>query len=337
MFFQLLFIHLFRPFLRYKPPTSPLPSHVSPRKLCTQAASMISKLLRLYKRTYGLRQIVNIAVYILHSACTIHLLNLPEKNAERDIIHGVKHLEEIAESWICARKTLDILHTVSRRWEVPLPAEAEKVFARAEAKFGPVSSPKSDASPPMTSYGLSGARASQQHQAQPPRQLYQHQNSKSSSLPLTMNGYQAPPITTFSDTTSSTMPALQRASASLSLPAQRPQPTTTSTGTALPPVAKQRGQSFPLPQSQQELWNQDRAQRRPGAPQTSPTVLFGCVDSLIQPPDANCQDWWYKDQGQLFNNWNDISTEALMNTNTAMNGGMPGAQANYGMNGNYTT
>lgn len=76
MFFQLLFIHLFRPFLKYTQETSPLPHTVSPRKLCSQAAQSISKLARLYKRSYGLRQICNIAVYILHAACTIHLLNL---------------------------------------------------------------------------------------------------------------------------------------------------------------------------------------------------------------------------------------------------------------------
>ncbi len=51
MFFQLLFIHLFRPFLKYTQATSPLPQTVSPRKLCTQAAGMISKLMRLYKRS----------------------------------------------------------------------------------------------------------------------------------------------------------------------------------------------------------------------------------------------------------------------------------------------
>ncbi|OCL08695.1 hypothetical protein AOQ84DRAFT_250760, partial [Glonium stellatum] len=128
MFFQLLYIHLFRPFLKYNQATSPLPAHVSPRKLCTQAAAMISKLLRLYKRSHGLRQICNVAVYIAHSACTIHLLNLPEKNARRDIIHGVKHLEEIAESWLCARRTLGILSVLAKKWSVDLPEEAATVL-----------------------------------------------------------------------------------------------------------------------------------------------------------------------------------------------------------------
>lgn len=135
MFFQLLYIHLFRPFLKYNQATSPLPPSVSPRRLCTQAAAAISKLLRLYKRSHGLRQICNIAVYIAHSACTIHLLNLPDKNAKRDITHGVKHLEEIAESWLCARRTLAILSILSKQWKVDLPEEAATVLSRTDVKF----------------------------------------------------------------------------------------------------------------------------------------------------------------------------------------------------------
>ncbi|KAL8967897.1 MAG: hypothetical protein Q9183_002715, partial [Haloplaca sp. 2 TL-2023] len=135
MFYQLLFIHLFRPFLKYKQTVSPLPAHVSPRKFCTHAATTISKLLRIYKRTYGLRQIVNLAVYIAHTACTIHLLNLPEKSAGRDLIHGLKHLEEIAEGWPCARKTLRILSIVAQKWSIELPEEARKLLERTDVKF----------------------------------------------------------------------------------------------------------------------------------------------------------------------------------------------------------
>ncbi|KAL8784143.1 MAG: hypothetical protein Q9195_009167, partial [Heterodermia aff. obscurata] len=253
MFFQLLFIHLFRPFLRYKPPATPLPAHVSPRKFCTQAASMISKLLRLYKRTHGLRQIVNISVYILHSACTIHLLNLPEKNAERDIIHGVKHLEEIAESWLCARKTLEILHGVSRRWNIDLPKEAEKVFARAEAKFGHLKpdqlSPKSESldSKPKS-------LAPQQSQAQLQQKPQYPTPTKHPSFPLSMNGFDPqvlPPITT-----TSVVPDLT------------PQPTTDLNSNILKPPG--RRPSYVLAPSQQDLWNQDRALRGAAAPQANP-------------------------------------------------------------------
>ncbi|KAK8052049.1 fungal-specific transcription factor domain-containing protein [Apiospora rasikravindrae] len=148
MFFHLQYIHLFRPFLKYAPNASPLPPHVSPRRICTANAGAISKLMRLYKKLYNLRQICNIAVYMLHSACTIHLLNLPEKTAKRDITHGIKHLEEIAEDWLCGRRTLSILSVLVRKWNVELPEEAAHSLQRADEKWGTFStsevpSPKS--------------------------------------------------------------------------------------------------------------------------------------------------------------------------------------------------
>lgn len=139
MFYHLQYIHLFRPFLKYTPAASPLPAHVSPRRICTANAGAISKLMRLYKKLYDLRQICNIAVYMVHSACTIHMLNLPEKTAKRDIIHGVKHLEEIAEDWLCARRTLSILSVLARKWKVELPEEAALVLQRTDEKYGTVS------------------------------------------------------------------------------------------------------------------------------------------------------------------------------------------------------
>lgn len=136
MFYHLQYIHLFRPFLKYSPSASPLPPHVSPRRICTANAGFISKLMRLYKKLYNLRQICNIAVYMLHSACTIHLLNLPEKTAKRDIIHGVKQLEEIAEDWLCARRTLSIISVLARKWNCELPEEAAGVLRRTDEKWG---------------------------------------------------------------------------------------------------------------------------------------------------------------------------------------------------------
>ncbi|KAJ5492266.1 hypothetical protein N7453_010363 [Penicillium expansum] len=136
MFYQLQIIHLYRPFLKYTKATTPLPSHVSPRKICTQAAATVSKLLRIYKRGYGLKQICNIAVYIAHTACTVHLLNLPDKNAQRDVIHGLKNLEEMAEGWLCARRTLRILDISANKWQVELPTEAISIFERTHNKWG---------------------------------------------------------------------------------------------------------------------------------------------------------------------------------------------------------
>ncbi|CAI7627405.1 unnamed protein product [Penicillium viridicatum] len=136
MLYQLQIIHLYRPFLKYTKANTPLPSHVSPRKICTQAAATVSKLLRIYKRGYGLKQICNIAVYIAHTTCTVHLLNLPDKNAQRDVIHGLKNLEEMAEGWLCARRTLRILDISANKWQVELPPEAISVFERTHNKWG---------------------------------------------------------------------------------------------------------------------------------------------------------------------------------------------------------
>src|SRR4051794_5656180 len=73
---------------------------------------------------------------MVHSACTIHMLNLPEKSAKRDVIHGVKHLEEIAEDWLCARRTICIISVLARKWKVDLPEEASIVLERADEKYG---------------------------------------------------------------------------------------------------------------------------------------------------------------------------------------------------------
>ncbi|KAJ4864596.1 fungal specific transcription factor domain-containing protein [Trichoderma breve] len=134
-FFHLQYIHLFRPFLKYAPASSPLPSHISPRRICTANAGAISKLMRLYKKSWNLRQICNIAVYMIHSACTVHLLNLPEKTAKRDLTHGLRHLEEIAEDWLCARRTLSILSVLARKWKCELPEDADIILKRTDERF----------------------------------------------------------------------------------------------------------------------------------------------------------------------------------------------------------
>lgn len=73
---------------------------------------------------------------MVHSACTIHLLNLPEKTARRDIIHGVKHLEEIAEDWLCARRSLSIISVLARKWNCELPEEAAAILQRTDEDYG---------------------------------------------------------------------------------------------------------------------------------------------------------------------------------------------------------
>ncbi|UPX18840.1 Nitrogen assimilation transcription factor nit-4 [Ascochyta rabiei] len=276
MFFQLLYIHLFRPFLKYNPDNSPLPPNVSPRKQCTQAAAMISKLLRLYKRSHGLRQICNICVYIAHSACTIHLLNLPEKNAKRDIIHGVKHLEEIAEGWLCARRTLGILSVLTKRWKVELPEEAAAVLARTDEKFGPwneISTPKAVRAEPVVV-----------RDAQPTSPT---QKFSPSLQPYSMSIADIATPNFLSRTPASTSSAA--AAAAYRHPSD-PMNHATPNQSAHTPAT---------PASTQARQSLDGGLSSAGA---SPSQLFGGVDQLMREG----QDWMFRDQTQLasgFDNW----------------------------------
>lgn len=299
MFFQLLYIHLFRPFLKYNPNNSPLPSHVSPRKLCTHAAAMISKLLRLYKRSHGLRQICNICVYIAHSACTIHLLNLPEKNAKRDIIHGVKHLEEIAEGWICARRTLGILSVLANRWKVELPEEAATVLSRTDQKFGPwneVSTPKATRreAPPTIDEQPSPA-----DQASPSLQPYS-MNLSNIASPQFINRMGTNHSSSVSIDPLSRSPethALPPSDANALAYRRNQHHSTTPQNTAMTPATPASTQG------RQSIDGQTTAGN-------SPSQLFGGVDQLLREG----QDWIYRDQTQLasgFDNWGPQSIDDI--------------------------
>ena len=302
MFFQLLYIHLFRPFLNYNQSTSPLPAHVSPRKLCTQAAQMISKLLRLYKRSHGLRQICNIAVYIAHSACTIHLLNLPDKNAKRDIIHGCKHLEEIAESWLCARRTLGILNILSRKWKVELPEEAAMVLARAEAKFGPYTSENSKANTPSAAPSPSQNNIATFTANSPamipniPQTMYNPGSQASMLMKRRLSDPKVPPPISAAE-----------------MNAHRHLQT--------PHVNSGASPSTPNQVPQRGSVDSTGATNTAGG---SPSELFTGVDALVR----ESQEWWLRDQSQLatgFENWNMPGLENEM----WLNGGGDVALNNY--------
>jgi hypothetical protein len=296
MFFQLLYIHLFRPFLKYNPNNSPLPTHVSPRKLCTQAAAMISKLLRLYKRSHGLRQICNICVYIAHSACTIHLLNLPEKNAKRDIVHGVKHLEEIAEGWLCARRTLGILSVLAKRWKVELPEEAEAVLTRTDSKFGPWNEV---ATPKASLHGatqIQDAHSSPADQASPSLQPYS-MNLATVTTPQYLNRVPH-------NTTSVSIDPYARSFETLppsdpnALAYTRTQHHATPSISSLNPAT---------PASTHARHSIDGGQSTAA---NSPSQMFGGVDQLIREG----QDWIFRDQTQLangFENWHPASIDEM--------------------------
>lgn len=229
----------------------------------------------------------------------MHLLNLPDKNAARDIVHGLKHLEEIGESWLCARRTLGILHLVARRWNIELPEEADRTFMRAEAKFGPFkdqeSSPKleSQLPPPTPMQPLPPPSTQRQIQSD----LNHNVNPVNS---VDANGFfaHAAPLASPMPT-----PNIPQLNGSLTMPPR----------SAAEFMNKPSQHSYVVPQTHpQDFFNQNmnpvRTSQPPPQSTTSPTMLFGGVDSLMRD-----QDWWLRDSNQMFATWNGMEHETDMN------------------------
>lgn len=323
MFYQLLFIHLYRPFLKYTKSTSPLPQHVSPRRLCSQAAAAISKLLRIYKKSYGLRQICNIAVYIVHSACTIHLLNLPDRNARRDLIHGVRNLEEIGEGWLCARRTLRILDLSAVKWNIEIPNEVATVFDRTRVKWGSWGHWDQVTSPSVSDTSSISASATMSVPVT-------HKNNDyfytSSTLPQQQPGLSQANRRTDYPAIPTIQHAMAEAAQSTQYPDQLetlpfvtypPATTQTSSPTTMSHLYANQGMAYSQPnvgyQTQQNTMsmnsqdvscNNSISSNSPGAVSGTPPmpVFNGMTENMMEEN----QDWWMRDQSALalgLENW----------------------------------
>ncbi|KAF5015490.1 hypothetical protein F66182_13165, partial [Fusarium sp. NRRL 66182] len=323
MFYQLLFIHLYRPFLKYTKSTSPLPQHVSPRRLCSQAAAAISKLLRIYKKSYGLRQICNIAVYIVHSACTIHLLNLPDRNARRDLIHGVRNLEEIGEGWLCARRTLRILDLSAVKWNIEIPNEVATVFDRTRVKWGSWGHCDQVTSPSVSDTSSISASATMSVPVT-------HKNNDyfytSSTLPQQQPGLSQANRRTDYPAIPTIQHAMAEAAQSTQYPDQLenlpfvtypPATTQTSSPTTMSHLYANQGMAYSQPnvgyQTQQNTMsmnsqdvscNNSISSNSPGAVSGTPPmpVFNGMTENMMEEK----QDWWMRDQSALalgLENW----------------------------------
>jgi len=250
---------------------------------------------------------------MVHSACTIHLLNLPDKAAKRDIVHGLKHLEEIAEDWLCARRTLSILSVLARKWGIEMPEEARGVLDRTDAKYGTFStadvpSPKADLLPqpaavtPPTSERLSGSQMSSPPQPSPVRYNTPESGyvAESATAGLMMGnnlaglsgGAYAGAMGLGADN-----PVMNMTASYL----HRQQPY------SLPPSAR-RPPSVAQQQHQQQQQAMTSAAGAPGLTrQVSPSTMFGGVEALVES-----QDWWLRDQASLavgFENWEGLEME----------------------------
>lgn len=194
MFHQTLYIHLFRPFLKFSSTSSTPLSHLDPRKACLAAATTISKYLRFYKHRYKLRQICNVAGYFIHSAATIHLLNLPQKTATRDIVQSLQALEDMGECWLVARRSLVIIDILVRRWRLEIPEEAAVILTRRRGEGKRWGLQEKLGSPTMSvrsgSPGSPRMAVPLEQQQQPQQQPQQQQQILQQQSPLIAYPYQ---------------------------------------------------------------------------------------------------------------------------------------------------
>jgi hypothetical protein len=244
---------------------------------------------------------------MVHSACTIHLLNLPEKTAKRDIVHGVKHLEEIAEDWLCARRTLSILSVLARKWKIELPEEAATVLARTDIKFGhfstsDVPSPKQElvvATPPSSIPSPPQPPRAQIHlsSSRDPNQLRQSIYSYAPDGGISMPGAQQTMQNTQNQPTSGSMNSMPYDTALSSVPYTRNNYSTHSTNTSVSVLSPDSN----LPRNNSGTTTTSTDTSGTMTRQVSPNTMFGGVDALV-----DSQDWWLRDQASLvlgFDNW----------------------------------
>ena len=119
-----MMLHLFRPFLKIHSMDSTVP-----RRKCTEAASTISDLFDMYRNLYGLRRSVVLFGHMTLSASQIHLLNLPQPNADHYFTENIRQFCEMGTNHPFALRGLRIIIKVASEWGTRLPAEAKRLAA----------------------------------------------------------------------------------------------------------------------------------------------------------------------------------------------------------------
>ena len=228
-------------------------------------------------------------------------------------MHGVKHLEEIAEGWLCARRTLGILSMLARKWRVELPEEAVAVLERTDAKYGPYSTDRKS----------SKAQRHLSETIMNPSQFAADQSSLNHRVMPNTNTYMEP----------TSMPNANVSATHQGLSTQ-------SSGdnyTLLPHDAHSLlAQQYP---SASGTPGNNSQQSIDSKKAPSPVDMFGGVDQIIR----DGQDWVFADSVMLshgFENWNAMSSDPSLwptnanNDGTSAIGGSPsngGAATQTGM------
>lgn len=117
MYYHSAVLLLFRPFLK----VVLMDSEISPRQKCTESARKISSLASTYNRIYGLRCSIVTLTHLICTACIIHLLDLPDISAARDLEQGIRDLKNLAVNHAIANRYLHTILGLSEQWHMRLP------------------------------------------------------------------------------------------------------------------------------------------------------------------------------------------------------------------------
>ncbi|WWC85664.1 uncharacterized protein L201_000530 [Kwoniella dendrophila CBS 6074] len=119
MMYQLTTIYLFRPYYRSELDITP-----SPADRCVEAAARTSELLRVYENEHGLRNGVATLIPIVFAIATVQLLVLVSNHSDppgsrvnnQSLDETVWFINQLAPSWIEARRGLEVIQTLRSEW-----------------------------------------------------------------------------------------------------------------------------------------------------------------------------------------------------------------------------
>lgn len=134
---------LFRPYIKLDLRVASL----YPHDTCTFSANEISALMGALRAMYGLRRVAQPTASLLLSASTIHLLNLPSEEAAKNLSQGLLDFETMSVNHGLAARAVDIIRSLSSKWNIPLPEEAAVIANYRMAGRGTIRN-----SPPQTSF-----------------------------------------------------------------------------------------------------------------------------------------------------------------------------------------
>jgi hypothetical protein len=115
MYYHYAILLLFRPFIKL----DIVSSGVSPRDVCSQAASAISTLVNSYSQLYTLRRTPSFVPYFVLTSSITHLVTLGNaREGPEQLKQGLADLKEMTECHGFAIRALDILRYLIMYWDI---------------------------------------------------------------------------------------------------------------------------------------------------------------------------------------------------------------------------